>query len=187
LATLLTGQPGCTVTGQVASAADLHEAVQIYRPQVAVWDLGESGTALERFGSTLGIPIVVLLRTEAEAAGAWAAGVRGLLLRQASGEHLAAAVIAVTQGLAVVDPELLASLVPPRAHQPAEPLEPLTPREIEVLQWLAEGEQNKEIARRLGISEHTVKFHVNAILGKLNVSSRTEAVVRATRLGLILL
>jgi DNA-binding NarL/FixJ family response regulator len=67
------------------------------------------------------------------------------------------------------------------------PDEPLTPREMEVLQRLAEGLTNKAIAQELGISEHTIKFHVNAIMGKLHAQSRTEAVVRATRLGLILL
>jgi two-component system nitrate/nitrite response regulator NarL len=66
-------------------------------------------------------------------------------------------------------------------------IEPLTPRELEVLRLVAEGLPNKTIAARLDISEHTVKFHVNTILGKLGVASRTEAVVRATRLGLILL
>ena len=66
-------------------------------------------------------------------------------------------------------------------------VEPLTPRELEVLRLMAEGLPNKTIAARLEISEHTVKFHVNTILGKLGVASRTEAVVRATRLGLILL
>ena len=69
----------------------------------------------------------------------------------------------------------------------ATPLEELTPRELQVLQRIAEGDSNKEIAHRLGISEHTVKFHVNSILAKLNAQSRTEAVVRATRLGLIFL
>jgi DNA-binding NarL/FixJ family response regulator len=65
--------------------------------------------------------------------------------------------------------------------------EALTPREQEVLQLLAEGLPNKTIADSLHISEHTVKFHVNAILSKLGAQSRTEAVVRATRLGLLLL
>ena len=60
----------------------------------------------------------------------------------------------------------------------------MTPRELEVLQLLAEGLPNKAIAHRLGISEHTIKFHVNAIFGKLGAQSRTEAMVRATRLGL---
>jgi DNA-binding NarL/FixJ family response regulator len=58
---------------------------------------------------------------------------------------------------------------------------------LEVLQLLAEGLPNKAIARQLNISDHTVKFHVNAIMSKLNAQSRTEAVVQATRLGLILL
>ena len=78
--------------------------------------------------------------------------------------------------------------------QPASPeqandtlVETLTPREIEVLQLLAEGMTNRAIAQRLEISEHTVKFHVNALMGKLHAQSRTDAVVRATRLGLLLL
>ena len=71
--------------------------------------------------------------------------------------------------------------------QPDELIESLTPRESEVLQLLAQGMPNKQIALELAISEHTVKYHVNAILGKLGAQSRTEAVVRATRAGLILL
>jgi DNA-binding NarL/FixJ family response regulator len=66
-------------------------------------------------------------------------------------------------------------------------VESLTDRELQVLSRLAEGLSNKQIAARLGISEHTAKFHVNAILGKLGVQSRTEAVVRAARLGLLML
>ncbi|HXF26085.1 MAG TPA: response regulator transcription factor, partial [Bryobacteraceae bacterium] len=65
--------------------------------------------------------------------------------------------------------------------------EPLTPREIEVLKMLAEGLSNKLIAVDLGISEHTVKFHVNSILGKLNAGSRTEAVTTGIRRGLVIL
>ena len=67
------------------------------------------------------------------------------------------------------------------------PVESLTAREMDVLQLLAEGAANKEVARSLAISEHTVKYHVNGILGKLDAQSRTEAVVRATRAGLIFL
>ena len=61
--------------------------------------------------------------------------------------------------------------------------EPLTPRELEVLSLIAEGMPNKRVAQRLGISEHTVKYHLNTILGKLGAESRTEAVTRAARLG----
>jgi DNA-binding NarL/FixJ family response regulator len=101
-------------------------------------------------------------------------------------DALAAALRAVARGLLVLEPSLAAPLVQPRERAPA-PAEELTAREREVLQLLAAGLANKAVAQRLGISEHTVKFHVNALLGKLGVQSRTEAVVRAARLGLVIL
>ena len=71
-------------------------------------------------------------------------------------------------------------------HEPVEEIvEPLTPREMDVLEMLAEGLSNKMIAHRLSISDHTAKFHVNSILAKLNAGTRTEAVTRGIRLGLI--
>jgi two-component system nitrate/nitrite response regulator NarL len=191
LATLLANQPGCIVAGQVATDAELPNAVQVYRPEVIVHDLGsDPARALDRANGlrNLGIPVVALLPDETDAAEAWAAGARGLLLRTAPAENLAAALAAVSQGLAVIDPAFAAAVLPAaRDQSPAQPIEELTPRELQVLRLIAEGQSNKAIARGLGISEHTVKFHVNAILGKLNVQSRTEAVVHATRLGLILL
>jgi DNA-binding NarL/FixJ family response regulator len=90
---------------------------------------------------------------------------------------------AAGQGLVVHDPSLAPGPGPGR--DPAVLVEDLTPRETEVLQLLADGLTNKAIAQRLGISDHTVKFHVNAVLGKLDAQSRTEAVVQASRLGLL--
>jgi DNA-binding NarL/FixJ family response regulator len=84
----------------------------------------------------------------------------------------------------VLDEDLAEEAIRP----PPRPLgshETLTPREIEVLELLASGLSNKEIADRLGVSFHTVKFHVNAILGKLGASSRTEVVALAARAGLL--
>ena len=78
-------------------------------------------------------------------------------------------------------------MLPQAQADPTPLVEQLTAREREVLQHLAEGLSNKAIALRLGISEHTIKFHVNAIMSKLGAQSRTEAVVRATQLGLIML
>ena len=75
----------------------------------------------------------------------------------------------------------------PRKGWARRPLEPLTPREREVLELLAHGLSNRQIAERLGISEHTAKFHVAAISGKLGAASRTEAVSRGVRRGLITL
>ena len=72
-----------------------------------------------------------------------------------------------------------------KAERVTEPDAPLTPREIEVLRLLAEGASNKSIGRRLGISVHTVKFHVASLLDKFEAIGRTDAVTHAVRLGLI--
>jgi len=78
------------------------------------------------------------------------------------------------------------AVVPARATEPAnEGFAALTPREIEVLGHLAAGASNKAIARRLGISVHTVKFHVGSLLDKLDATGRTDAVAHAARLGVI--
>ena len=74
-----------------------------------------------------------------------------------------------------------------RSRSEVELEEPLTHRELEVMQQLSEGHTNREIAATLGITDHTVKFHVNSILEKLGADSRTEAVVRAARLGIIVI
>lgn len=114
------------------------------------------------------------------------------LPREVSGEPLVAAVRAVASGLTVIDP-LLGQHLFARADVPvATPAteaagEELTTREREVLQLVAVGLGNKTIAQRLGISEHTVKFHVAAILAKLGASSRTEAVHLGARRGLVAL
>jgi two-component system, NarL family, nitrate/nitrite response regulator NarL len=191
LAALLATQRGCVIAGQIAVDGELANAQSVYRPDVIVWDFGsDPSRALERANSVrdLGVPMVALLPDETAAADAWASGARGLLPRDTTAEKLAAALAAVAHGLAVIDPPFAATLLPvARDQSPAPPIEELTPRELQVLRLMAEGQSNKTIARALGISEHTVKFHVNAILGKLNVASRTEAVVHATRLGLILL
>lgn len=115
----------------------------------------------------------------------------GLLPLDSSVEELAAAVHAVFEGLVVGLPALIEPLLEsrPPAHgdEPASLIEPLTHREIEVLQLLAQGLANKQIAAALGISEHTVKFHVSGIYTRLGAASRTEAVRLGVRLGLIVL
>ena len=111
-------------------------------------------------------------------------GVRAVLPHDASPAQIIAAVFAAAAGLAVVPVEDAPEVLPPRGEQVVEPL---TPRERQVLEMLAEGLSNKEIAGRLGISDHTAKFHVNSILAKLGASSRTEAVTRGIRSGLIMI
>jgi DNA-binding NarL/FixJ family response regulator len=117
------------------------------------------------------------------------AGVRGILPAEVEAEQLAAALDAVVRGLVAIHPsEIQASRMPGSSNADfMEAIEPLTARERDVLQMLSQGLGNKEIAARLKISEHTVKFHVASILGKLGASTRTEAVSVALRRGLILL
>ena len=113
----------------------------------------------------------------------------GVLSAEATAEELAAGVLAVGEGLWVGAPGLVAELM--RFSMSGESLsedsliEPLTAREKEVLQLMAQGLANKQIAHSLGISEHTVKFHLSSLYAKLGVSSRTEAVRRGIELGLI--
>jgi DNA-binding NarL/FixJ family response regulator len=187
LAALLNDQPECTVVGQVAGDGDLVRGIAVYRPDLVLWDLGlglgSASSALE----DVELPVVALLPDEVPTAEVWAAGVRGLLLRDVAARDLVAALRAAAQGWVVLDSALAGALLPVREGQSDLLVEELTPRESEVLQLLAEGLSNRAIGLQLEISEHTVKFHVNAILGKLGAQSRTEAVVRATRLGLIIL
>ncbi len=147
------------------------------------------------------IPIIVLLRgppAEGATSRLLTAGVRGVLPEDATSEEISAAIEAAAAGLVVLPPEQLGELARPRAAAPttqrfgvprsslARP-PALTPREQEILAMLAEGLPNKGIAVRLGISEHTVKTHLEAIFDKLGASTRAEAVARAVRSGLLLL
>jgi len=119
------------------------------------------------------------------------AGVLGILPRNASPTEITSALQVATHGLLVLEPDLIRDLFPSGSARDSdrdiESIEELTEREIEVLRMMSEGFANKEIASRMGISDHTVKFHISSILAKLAVSSRTEAVTAGIRNGLILL
>ena len=125
------------------------------------------------------LPLLVLLDDGDDALEAIAAGARGAISRRSSPSRVHAALRAIGEGLIVIDRQ------PARDAEPLE--DPLTAREQDVLELLAAGLTNKEIATRLGITDHTVKFHVNAILAKLGAETRTEAVVHAAKLGIVVL
>ena len=119
------------------------------------------------------------------------AGLRGwaCLARDVDGDQLDLAVRSAEAGLVLLDLPIAATslAIPASLAAPTTLTEPLTARELQVLQLVAQGLPNKGIARRLGISENTAKFHVASLCGKLGASSRTEAVTIAARRGLILL
>ena len=137
-------------------------------------------------------PVIVLSEQPKTAwlSKALRAGVRAVLPRDVAPEQLRAALEAASAGLVIIHPSELDTVFSATVGPSApldELLEPLTRREREVLQMLAAGLANKEIAARLAISDHTVKFHVASILGKLGASTRTEAVSAGIRRGLVML
>jgi DNA-binding NarL/FixJ family response regulator len=161
--------------------------------EVALWDAGnDNEKALDRFAElkNLPVPAVAVVRDQAHVAPAIAAGARGVVLRDQVGPGIQAALAAVRSGLTVMDSALAESLVPSPptrhdGHGNGKGRGELTERERQVVQLLSEGLSNKLIADRLGISDHTAKFHVNGVMMKLGASTRTEAVVEAMRRGLI--
>ena len=138
------------------------------------------------------VPVIVLAGNASPRwpAEALRAGVRASLPADVSVDQLSATLQAVAAGLLVFHPSEVNVLLPsptPASQVLTELAEPLTRREGEVLQMLAAGLANKEIATRLNISDHTAKFHVASILGKLGATTRTEAVTTGIRRGLVLL
>ncbi|HEY1184784.1 MAG TPA: response regulator transcription factor [Bryobacteraceae bacterium] len=183
LETLVASAPGLQLAGSYPDAA----AAEALHPDVL---LAEG--ALEDLPPLAArAPAIVLLSSEAQPAfthEAFKLGVRAVLARDASPGAILAAVEAAAGGLAVIEPgelePLLAASVPAPVSIAAAAL---TARELDVLRLVAEGDANKEIAWKLGISEHTAKFHVASILGKLSAGSRTEAVTIGIRRGLVLI
>ena len=154
--------------------------------------LMEVADASEHDWAALGdlpLPVIVLLDNADSAlvASALRSGLRGAISSDATPEEIEGAVHAVHAGLVVTTPASLTELLPGAQLFAEELAEPLSGRELEVLDLLAEGLPNKLIAHRLNISEHTVKTHVASIFAKLGVSSRTEAVSQAVRRGLVML
>ena len=171
------------------SPADLNAAVRQARAgEIVVIDSeDDEGNSI----AELVVGVVLLVdNPEASWVAHWlAAGARAVLRRECSGRQLAAAVRAAAAGLNALEPEVLHALL--RSSPESIELEPgeeeLTRRETEVLHMMTEGLSNREIASTLGISEHTVKFHITSIFGKLGTSSRTEAVTEGIRRGLVML
>ena len=120
---------------------------------------------------------------------ALAAGTNAIITREPSSEELRLALNAAEAGMVLLHPSSAQALsargLSPLASLDVEEAEELTARERQVLRLLGDGLGNKQIAARLAISEHTAKFHISSILGKLNVVSRTEAVSQGIRRGLI--
>jgi two-component system, NarL family, response regulator YdfI len=190
-----------TVVGSSASSSMLMEQVEELEPQVVLLELASPDEPLVPPGERGAAPALVVLTDAGD--GSWVSdalrmGAHAILPRNAGPGEIVAAVAAAAVGLVTLPPSAVDALLstPVGGSATAESIGgardgmtrvALTPRETEVLGMLAEGLANKQIAVRLGISEHTVKFHVASVYAKLGVASRTEAVRAGVRGGLVVL
>jgi two-component system nitrate/nitrite response regulator NarL len=191
---------GVQVVASVSSGEEgVRRAIELH-PDIILLDVkmpGLNGIAtVERLRSAgVAAPVVMLTmsREDAELGAALRAGAQGYLLKDMEPEELLPALEAVLRGESVVAREMVGTLAGivrddagarPAAPRAGDPFAELTPRELEILEHVAEGSSNKMIARALEITDGTVKLHVKAILRKLGARSRVEAAVRAVEHGL---
>lgn len=189
LADLLGSAPGIDVVGTAADGAEAVEVVRRTAPAVVVMDLqmpGVDGVAATRLISAELPDVQVLVLTSFSDSerilAALDAGAVGYLLKDAEPDELTRAVRAAAQGDAPLDPRAGRALLSDRTA--TSPADALSEREREVLSMVAEGLPNKLIARRLGISEKTVKAHLTSVFRRIDVTDRTQAALWAERNGL---
>ncbi|MDX6357967.1 MAG: hypothetical protein QOH37_1021 [Nocardioidaceae bacterium] len=186
---LLGGQPDLEVVGTAASGAEAIELVRELRPDVVLMDLqmpGIDGVAATReiVADKLADVLVLTSYSDAERiVGALDAGAMGYLLKDAEPDEVLTGIRAVARGESPINPRAARELLGARRTTPAAGAE-LTPRETEVLVLVRQGLANKQIARRLGISERTVKAHLTSAFQRIGVVDRTQAALWAERNGL---
>jgi DNA-binding NarL/FixJ family response regulator len=194
LAAILGTQADFLVVGEAGNGWQLLESYALWRPDVVLLDLEmpemdglTTLTRLRQQDSAARVIVFTAFDTDERILEAVRAGAAGYLLKGAPRDELFRAIRVVQSGGSLLQPVVASKLMRQVSRQPAPVAEPeqLTPRERQVLALLAQGYQNKEIAAQLVISERTVKFHVSAILAKLNAGNRTEAVAVAAQQGLV--
>lgn len=186
---MLEGQPDFTVVADAADGAEGVRQIARLQPHVALMDLRmpvmDGVTAIEQI-KTQALPTYVLVLTtydgDSDIVRAIEAGATGYLLKDSPREELFRAIRAAAAGQSVLAPAVATRLMT-RLRQPQ--LEPLSEREIEVLELVKQGHTNRQIGRQLHISTATVKTHLIHIFGKLGVSDRTSAVTVALERGII--
>jgi DNA-binding NarL/FixJ family response regulator len=186
LAGMVSAQPGLCLVGQADSGESAVQQYRQLRPDLVLMDLRMPGldgvaaiTAIRALDPAARIVILTTFDGEEDIYRGLRAGAKAYLLKDAPHEQIIDCIQAVMRGQRYLPPALALKL--------ADRLEgdALSPRELEVLRQMATGKSNKEIARVTNITEGTVKFHVTAVMSKLSVKSRTEAVAVAIRRGLI--
>lgn len=199
LATLLMVWDDLTIVGEAANGEEAITAAQTHRPDVILMDLRmpvlDGVAATRRLRELLPESRVIVLTTfddDEHVFEGLRAGAAGYLLKDVSSEKLVEAIRTTARGESFLQPSVAAKVLAEfsRVGATAPPtqqglVEPLSERELEILRLVAEGQSNREIGATLFITEGTVKNHVTNILGKLNVRDRTQAALKARKLGLI--
>ena len=197
LVAMLRADPAFDIVGEAANGAEAVRLVEATAPDVLLLDLempGLDGVAvlrrLRESGSRTRAIVFTVFDTDERIIAAVEAGAQGYLLKGVPRAEMFAAIRAVHAGGSLLQPVVAARVLEHVASRArgGDALSPeeivLTPRESDVLQLLARGRSNKQIAATLGVSERTVKFHVSALFTKLGATNRTEAVTRAIQAGL---
>jgi NarL family two-component system response regulator YdfI len=192
----VSADPRFEIVGELSHSTKTDPELTSFQEDVILFDGLERDIdefLLGPFGEHRSRRVVLLAEdlTRAQTLRLLQSGVQAILPRDSSAHEIASALEAVSECLVAFSPDFLRLLLPTPSEGAEQDFEylndPLTTRETEVLTLLAGGAGNKEIAAQLRISEHTAKFHVSSILSKLGATTRTEAVSRGYRLGLILI
>lgn len=192
LRALLEDETEVEVVGEAASAADGLAAAERLRPDLVVTDLRMPGMPITEAIAQmrqrlpeLKILVFTSFIEDPQALAALEAGAGGLLLKDARGDEIRSALKAIAAGEAWLSPKMQRSVLDAlRASRQEDPLKVLTAREREVLSLIGEALSNKEIGRRLNLTEGTVKGYVSTVLEKLGLADRTEAALLAVKQGL---
>lgn len=193
LRTLIDSLPDVEVVGEASTGEDAIAAVPGAEPDVVVMDLNlpgvngiEATRRLVNDAPHLGVLVLTMFEDDDSVFSAMRAGAKGYVLKGADQEDLARAVLAVGRGEAIFGPTIAGRITRYFAGRTASaaPFPDLTEREREILELLARGHSNIEVSRHLGLSAKTVRNHVSNIFTKLQVTDRTNAVIRAREAGL---
>lgn len=194
LTAVLSTQPDFQVVGEAGSGNEVARLVEEMRPDVVLLDLQmpdgdgvEALTQMRESNPDVRVIVFTAFDTDERILAAVQAGAKGYLLKGTPREQVFDAIRVVHSGGSLLQPIIASKLLQQISHSSDShaATRPVTPREYQVLTLMTRGMQNKEIAADLGISVRTVKFHVTAILGKMNANNRTEAVSIAVQRGLI--
>ena len=194
LCSLLTARYGVTVVGEAADGLEAIDKAQALKPDVILMDLAmprmtglEAILKIREQNPDARILILTSFGEEAKVTAAMRAGAMGVLLKDSSADDLAHAIQSVHRGNLSLPQDLARKIISGLldAETAAAPAEELTKRELDVLKYLAQGMSNAEIADALSVSVPTVRSHVHNLLGKLHMTSRTQAALYAVEIGLV--